>query len=229
MAKIQYSAVVGDARGKVGGNVLTKGRYGAVARTKVSPVQPRTSHQRTVRSTFTGLSKGWSGLATDALRAAWDSFAQANPVKDVFGNTRILTGHQMFVRLNAVILRCTGTPLTAPPLALTIAEPTTVVITAAHGTPTVMTVTLTGPPTGSECAEIWGARPQSAGRKFVGGAYRLLMVGAAAGAGPFDLGGWWDARFGTLQLGQIVKVLVKYGSKTTGAQGMGVEAKCTAT
>lgn len=229
MAKVQFSAVVGDARGKVGGNVFTKGRFGAVARNKVSPVQPRSSFQREVRSRFTGQSKGWAALATDALRAAWDTFSKANPVHDVFGMTRWLTGHQMFVRLNAVILRCTGAAITAPPLTLSIAEPTTVVVTAAHGTPTVMTVTITGPPTGSECAEIWGAQPQSAGRKFVGGAYRLLMVGAAAGPGPFDLGGWWDARFGTLQLGQIVRVLVKYGSKTTGAQGIGVEAKCTAT
>jgi hypothetical protein len=229
MAKIQYSAVVGDARGKVGGNVLTKGRAGPVVRTKVSPVQPRTSHQREVRSRFTAESKAWSALATDALRAAWDAFAKANPVKNVFGATRWLTGHQMFVRLNAVILKCLGTAITAPPLSLSIAEPLTVVVTAAHGTPTVMTVTITGPPTGNECAEVWGAAPQSAGRKFIGGAYRELMVGAAAGTGPFDLGGWWDARFGTLQAGQIVRVLVKYASKTTGAQGMGVEAKCTAT
>jgi hypothetical protein len=220
---------VGDARGKIGGHVHTKGRFGMVVRAKVSPVQPRTSFQREVRSRFTAQSKGWSALATDALRAAWDAFARSNPVKDVFGATRILTGHQMFVRLNAVILRCGGTAITAPPLSLSISEPLTVTVTAKAGTPTVMTVTVTGPPTGSECAEIWGARPVSAGRKFIGSAYRLLMVGAAAGAGPYDIGDEWDARFGTLQTGQIVRVLVKYGNKVTGAQGMGVEAKCTAT
>ena len=229
MAKALPSAVVGDVRGKIGGHVHTKGRFGMVVRAKVSPVQPRSIHQRAVRSRFTAQSKGWAALASDALRAAWESFARANPVKDVFGATRILTGHQMFVRLNAVILRLGGTALTAPPLALSIAEPTTVAVTAAHGVPTVMTVTVTGPPLANACAEIWGARPQSAGRKFVGSAYRLLMVSAAAAPGPYDLGGWWDARFGTLQLGQIVRVLVKYGDKVSGAQGMGVEASCTAT
>jgi len=70
MAKIQFSAVVGDARGKVGGNVFTKGRSGAVLRTKVSPVQPRSSFQRAVRSGFTAESKAWTGDLDDTQRAA---------------------------------------------------------------------------------------------------------------------------------------------------------------
>lgn len=229
MAKIQYSAVVSDARGKVGGNVFTKGRFGPVARTKVSPVQPRTSFQRQVRSRFTGLSKGWSGLATDQGRAAWDAFAKANPVKDVFGNTRILTGHQMYLKLNAVILQCGGTAITVPPLSLSIAEPTTVAVTAVQGSPGSVAVTVTGPPLTNSHAEVWGAAPQSAGRKFVGSAYRLLHVFGKAVAGPYYVDPYWENRIGTLVGGQKIRVLVKYGDEVTGAQGQGVEASCTCT
>lgn len=229
MAKVIHSDIIGDARGKLGGNVHTKGRFGAVARAKVSPVQPRSSFQRSVRSRFTAQSKGWSGLLTDAMRAAWESFARANPVKDVFGMTRILTGHQMYVRLNAVILRLGGTALTLPPLSLAIAEPTSVTVTAVHGTPSTLTTTVTGPPTADECAEIWAARPQSAGRKFVGSNYRLIATKAAAGPGPYSDGNDYDTRFGSIQLGQTIRLLVKYGNKATGAQGMGVEASCIAT
>lgn len=229
MAKSQPSAVVGDVRGKIGGHVHTKGRYGMVIRTKVSPVQPRTSFQRTIRSRFTGLSKGWSALATDALRSAFDAFARANPIKDVFGNTRTLTGHQMYLRLNAVILQCGGTAITAPPLSLSIAEPTTVAVTALVGSPGSVCVTVTGPPLSNSHAEVWGARPMSAGRKFVGSAYRLLHVFGKAVAGPYYVDPYWEDRLGKLVGGQKIRVLVKYADELTGAQGLGVEASCLAT
>lgn len=229
MAKALPSAVVGDVRGKIGGHVHTKGRFGMVVRAKVSPVQPRSSFQRNVRSDFTAQSKGWSGLLSDAMRAAWESFARANPTKDVFGATRILTGHQMFVRLNRVIVRLGGTAITLPPLALSIAEPLSVAIVAVHGTPSTVTTTVTGPPTGDECAEIWAARPQNPGRKFIGSNYRLIATKAAASAGPYNDGNDYDTRFGSILAGQTIRVLVKYGNKTTGAKGMGVEATCLAT
>lgn len=229
MAKVQYSAVVGDARGKVGGNVLTKGRFGAVVRTKVSPVQPRSSHQRNVRSSFTGHSKAWSLLASAAMRTAWDSFARANPIKDVFGNTRILTGHQMYVRVNRVIEMCGGTKLDVPPLSLSIGEPGIVTAAAVHNAPGTVTMTPTVNPAATECAELWAAPPLNPGRKFVGSIYRLLGVAPAGQAGPYHDGGTYEGRFGTIQVGQTIRVMVKYANKFTGAQGFGAEASCVAT
>jgi len=226
MAKVQYSAVVGDARGKIGGVVATKGRFGAVVRTKVSPVQPRSTAQRNVRAGFTNESKGWSGELDDTKRAAWDSFAQANPVKDVFGNTRILTGHQMYVRLNRVIVQCGGTQILLPPLALSITEPLTVDVDSFLGPPRSLQINVTGPPTGTECAEIWACAPKNPGRRFLGSAFRLLKVEAAAAAGPYEVATVYEARFGSIITGQVIHVLVKYGNKATGAQGMGVEASC---
>ena len=154
MAKALPSAVVGDVRGKIGGHVHTKGRFGMVVRAKVSPVQPRSIHQRGARSGFSKESKDWSGSLDDTKRAAWDSFARANPVKDVFGATRILTGHQMFVRLNAVILRCYGTQIDVPPLALSIGEPGTVAATATEGPPSTFHITYTNPPAADERVEL---------------------------------------------------------------------------
>ena len=229
MAKVQYSAVVGDARGKIGGVVATKGRFGAVVRTKVSPVQPRTTAQRNVRAGFTNESKGWSGELDDLKRAAWDSFARANPVKDVFGNTRILTGHQMYVRLNRVIVQCGGTQIQLPPLSLAVGEPTTVTVHATHGSPPTLSLDATGPPTADECAEVWAAAVQNPGRRFLGSAYRLIYVLPAGSAPPYNAGPQFEARFGTIQAGQGIRVLLKYGNKLTGAQGMGVQASCIAT
>ena len=67
MAKILFSAVVGDARKKIGGVVFTKGSTGAVVRRKVSPTQPRTQDQRNVRASFSSLSKNWATAAATGL------------------------------------------------------------------------------------------------------------------------------------------------------------------
>jgi len=229
MAKVQYSAVVGDARGKIGGVVATKGRFGAVVRTKVSPVQPRSTAQRNVRAGFTNESKGWSGELDDLKRAAWDSFARANPVKDVFGNTRILTGHQMYVRLNRVIVQCGGTQILLPPLALSVTEPGTLSITAVAGTPGIVTATASNAPGADECAEFWAAAPKSPGRRFLGSAYRLIAVAPAGMPSPWADSGLTEKRFGSIQADQVYHVMIKFGNKVTGAQGLGVEASCVAT
>jgi hypothetical protein len=229
MAKVQYSAVVGDARGKIGGNVATKGRFGAVMRRKVSPVQPRSAEQRSVRSRFTNYSKGWSGLATDALRVAWEYFAKNNPLKDTFGNTVVLTGHQMYVRLNAVLDRIGGTPITAPPLALTVAEPGELTVTAATGTPGTLDIAVTNEADTRETPEVWAAPPQNPGRKFIGGKYRLISVQGAHVAGPYHVGAAFEAKYGAILAGQTIHVLVKFANVDTGAQGLGNEGSATAT
>lgn len=125
MAKIVFSAVVGDARKKAGGVVFTKGRTGAVVRRKVSPIQPRSQAQRNVRSSFTAFSKRFgSQNLTDADRAGWISLAVANPRKDVFGQTKVLTGLQMYQSCNRN-LNSLGitTPEDHPPAALLAGSP----------------------------------------------------------------------------------------------------------
>ena len=122
MAKILFSAVVGDARKKIGGVVFTKSRFGAIVRRKVSPVQPRTNFQRSVRANFTATSKAWSGSLNDTQRQGWINLAAANPVKDRFGNSQVLTGLQMFERVNRNLHTSGFPPLTDAPLSLSVTD-----------------------------------------------------------------------------------------------------------
>jgi hypothetical protein len=122
MAKILFSAVVGDARKKAGGVVFSKSRFGSYIRKKTSPVQPRTTSQRGVRANFTANSKAWSGTLTSSQRLAYITLANANPVKDRFGNTQTLTGHQIFNKLNRN-LHTIGQPLlTTAPTSLSVSD-----------------------------------------------------------------------------------------------------------
>src|SRR3990170_23867 len=121
MAKTLFGALIVDMRNKLGGHVLSKNKGGSFIRRKVSPAQPRTAAQRVVRALITQFSRAWAGVLDDGERAAWSAFAAGHPVTDQFGQTVQLTGEQMYVRLNTVILFHGGTAIDSPPANLSVA------------------------------------------------------------------------------------------------------------
>jgi len=220
LAKIVFSAVVGDARKKAGGVVFTKGRTGAVIRRKVSPVQPRTQAQRNVRSAFTGLSKYWGATLTDTERSGWTALAVANPRKDQFGQTKTLTGLQMFQSCNRN-LDTIGitTVLAEPPAALTAESPGTLTVVATSGGTPALTVSPATPNDASDKAAVFAAAQVSAGRTFIGKRYRFLASFSNTPAPPWDILAVYTAKFGALVSGKKVPILVKYIETATGGAG----------
>ena len=69
MARIKFGMMMTDARGKLGGQVFTKTRSGATVRTKVTPVNLKSSAQALVRNRFGSLSQGWRGLSEEEIRS----------------------------------------------------------------------------------------------------------------------------------------------------------------
>lgn len=97
--KIKFGAIVTDGRGKLGGHVFSKNKAGAYIRTKVTPSNPQTARQSTVRSLFGAISQGWSALdatSRDGWNAAVPSWAKTN----IFGDLKIPTGKALYQRLN---------------------------------------------------------------------------------------------------------------------------------
>lgn len=115
MAKINFGGVVQDARGKQNGLVYSKNGSGSYVRRKVTPVNPQTPAQQNVRSTLATLSQHWSGLLTDAQRAAWTLFAKTYPITDIFGASVTLNGLNMYVRVNACLANAGLAGLLTPP------------------------------------------------------------------------------------------------------------------
>ena len=99
MAKIKFGLVVTDARNKLGGHVFSKNRAGAYLRTLVTPVNPRSSTQTSVRALFGQISKAWSEL-TEAQRNAWRSAVDSWKRTDVFGDLKRPDGKALHQRLN---------------------------------------------------------------------------------------------------------------------------------
>jgi len=87
--------------GSIADRVHSHGRAGQYTRNRRAPVQPVGSGRRaTVRTRFGSASAAWRAL-TNAQRQSWESFTLDHPITDSLGQSIILTGHQIFVRVHA--------------------------------------------------------------------------------------------------------------------------------
>lgn len=202
MAKLLFTAIVADMRNKLNGTVFSKNRYGAYARTKVSPVNPQTPRQSAIRAIFGSLSQAWRGL-TEEQRLAWINAAPNFPVTDQFGNIRYLSGNALFVRLNTVLLNAGEAQMSMPPSPEGV---TAAYIMGASGNISSTTITITlSDAVGAEETVIVEATPvMSAGKNYFANLLRQVMVTPSGDTpNPTDL---WDA------------YAAAYGAPTAGAK-----------
>ena len=222
MAKLLFTAVVADMRNKLNGTVFSKNRYGAYARTKVTPVNPQSTAQQAQRNKLATNSAAWRGL-TEAQRQSWIDGAINFPTTDIFGNSKILSGQALYVKLNnnlgrigAALISTCPTPVAIPALSITgvVADDSanTVVITATTPVPAGFAMAVNATPN------------VGAGKSFVKNLYRSVQNFAAAAAGPFDISTAFVALFGDPVIGNKVFVQCFYISTTTGQAGIPVSA-----
>lgn len=97
-------SILSAASGSAGGVTATHGRSGQVLAARTVPTDPASPYQNAVRQIFAYLTGSWQTL-TDAQRAAWTTYAANVPVTNRLGDTRYLTGHQIYIRNNAARLQ----------------------------------------------------------------------------------------------------------------------------
>lgn len=217
--KVQFGAIVNDARNKTGGIVFSKNKAGSFVRRKVAPSQPRTPDQLAIRADLTNNSKDWGGVLTQSQRDGWIAFAASNPVRDQFGNSVTLTGEQMYVRLNNTILQAGGTTIADPPANLDVPTVTALVAAAASGAGTfTVNITQSGTPAANPVYQIYATAQLSPGRKSVSSFYRKIMTMPGNTAQPATIFAAYTAKFGSLIAGKTIGVSVSVVDNTTGAQ-----------
>jgi hypothetical protein len=203
MAKILLGSTIGDARNKAGSIVYSKNRFGAYMRSKVSPVQPRSVSQAGVRSNFATLSKSWQGL-TPTQQAGWTALASVNPVRDVFGNTQVLTGAQFYVRVNRNLSTVGLTLLSDAPANQLVDAPTSATLTATSGGTPALSLAY-APAVEAGDGVIVRITPQlSAGRTFFSPFLKKVFGSAAGLTSPLDLLSAYNTLFGGLSAGQKI-------------------------
>lgn len=216
--KIKFGALVTDGRGKIGGHVASKNRFCSYLRTKVTPVNPQTSYQSTVRTTLTNLSQNWRAL-TASQRASWNGAVQSFQTTNIFGDLKNPSGLNLYVRLNSNLTEIGVATIANAPLPNEVDGPATITLTAAAGVPAI-SLAWTGGAIPANMYWIVRLTPQvSPGKNFVKNLYRNLTVLIPADTTPENLLTLYNARFGTLVAGQKIFVEVVAVNGVSGIKG----------
>jgi len=228
MAKVKYGGGIADMRNAFAGQVHSRNTYGNYIRQKVSPVQPRTERQQQIRAQLSELSKRYSTVLTEEQRLAWISFAAANPVVDVFGDSIVLTGINMYQRVNN-LRKLMGLPiLDDPPSDFSVQSPTDAGLEITwEGTPPALRIRVTfapSPAPSNHRVEVWATEPMKPGVMFFSQKLRLLVISPANQTSPYDITSAYIARFGTPAEGTKIGVEVRFVNENNGAQSRGLRA-----
>lgn len=102
--------------GSIAGTTSSHNRAGQYTRNRRTPVNPiGTGRRALVRANFSASSSAWAAL-TFSEQAAWGAYADAHPIVDKLGQSIKLTGHQMYVSINANLQNANQGISSVPPL-----------------------------------------------------------------------------------------------------------------
>lgn len=228
MAKILFGVGVADARNSLGGHTFSKNRNGAYLRQKVSPSQPRTPAQLSVRSAFGGFSASYGADLTDSQRAAYIALASTNPTPDKFGNPQVLTGLQFYQRVNRNLHTIGVARLDDAPADTAVESLTGLTLTATV-TGSVLTAAFTPTPLDAGMHLVLALTPpMSPGKTFFTPFLKLVFADPNdLTTSPVDIFTDWTALFGPLQAGQKIGCSGYIINDVTGAASTPAGASAT--
>jgi len=114
MAIIQ--PILGSLRGSIGDNTFSHNRGGDYVRRRVSPTNPNSTRQQTMRTFLGTLAALWSSTLTPVEREQWNTWASLQAKTGPLGNSINWTGINAFVALNAHLLDAGDARIDAPPI-----------------------------------------------------------------------------------------------------------------
>ncbi len=213
--KFTPGPAIAAASGSIGGTVFSHNRGGMYTRNRSIPITSTTTFANEAKSRLATASQSWQAL-TAIQRAAWNSYALQVPVTDALGFPRHLTGHQVFVGINARRANAADVQLDDPPIAAALPGLLTIALTADIGVGDVE-FAFTATPLGAT-GELYvqGAVTNSPGITNVQNLLRLFMFSAAAEVSPLNIETEVTARFGTLVEGQTLHIQASVYDNATG-------------
>lgn len=113
MAVVQYSAIVTQLRGKLGGSVFNKSKNAFTLQKKQQQPKGARGFQSEVRNYFSKFQRTWKAL-TEVQRTNWQTCANNNPTRDRFGNLTTLSGYNQFVKASMLAEYANATPPASP-------------------------------------------------------------------------------------------------------------------
>lgn len=177
MALVKYGGGIVQMSGSIAGDTHARNRFGNYKRARTKPVNPKSSRQMGARILVMMLAEQWrESPMTDAIRTAWQTYANSVNWQNALGEIVTLTGFNHFIRSNAARITAGGSLVTAAPtdLGLPPGDPTFAV--AGSAATQLVSVTFD---TGFDWVDeddawfsVHMGEPQNITRNFFGGPWR---------------------------------------------------------
>lgn len=194
--KIKWGAFVVAGRGSAGGTVASRNTYGAYFRNKVTPNNPNTEDQQTVRSFMATVASRWRDIL-QAQRDLWNQITDQYKTTDIFGDLFKYTGFNLFVKLNRYRLEINEAQLDDAPAPAAPAGMLSLSLDADINGPK-LELSFTDPIDAADKVIVYATPPQSAGKDFVLSEYRKITVLDSTDTTPVDVITEYSAKFGSL-------------------------------
>lgn len=226
MALVRTGGEVGQISGRIGAHVWSHNRYGSYVRQGTIPVTSTTEHALAAKARLTAASQAWQSLSAPR-KLSWNAWAAQNPTLNRLGQSIILTGHAAYVGLYARLESIQIGHKDDPPIDPPPAPLTGLTVTADVGAGDVALVYTPTPMVVPENLYIEACVVTSQGINFIQNFIRLIGRSGAAEPSPFDIETIVEDRFGTLQVDQILHVIVAVCDTSTGLLSAPRRAKAT--
>jgi len=119
-ALIRPGPLASEVRGSIGGVVFARNRGGAYVRNRTAPLNPSSADQNRIRQILADLAQRWSGTLTESQREEWRTYAENVPLQNALGESRNVSGINMYARGNSLILDTAGTRVDDGPTNFTV-------------------------------------------------------------------------------------------------------------
>ncbi len=113
MPKIKLSALVSDMKGKSQGSVFSTNAGGTYFRNNPSGGGRKTAAWAQQKNSFAILASSWKALTIEQ-QEAWTAIAPSYPTTNAFGDQRIPSGYELFMRLNGTLKALNQPTLVTP-------------------------------------------------------------------------------------------------------------------
>jgi hypothetical protein len=137
------SQIFTQVSGSVGGLTFSRNKGGLYTRARSIPTNPATAAQVAARDALSTLVDAWTNSLTSGQRDAWATYALNTPVVDVFGDSKLLSGQQMYIRSNQPRLRSGVARIDDGPATFDLGTFTTPSITISAAAPTTVNISFT--------------------------------------------------------------------------------------
>lgn len=207
MAIFTPGAIVSEISGKIAATVYTRNRGGNVIRNRRTPINRRSVSQSVRRQGLGNLASSWRGL-TQAQRDSWNSATGSFPYQNSLGETKYLSGEQIYVQFNQNLLLIGQAAVTSAPAPFAFAT-LTLTLTGAD-TPTLSLAYTPDPVTANNYLAVFATPNLSPGIAAPNAsAFRYLETVDPATASPANILASFQGLFGDPVAGQKIFVEVR--------------------